>query len=225
MGPTYCETPVGLFSFPAEPWNTWSNLVIVAYGITALYLLWKQGHRAYDLYFLALLIVLNGIGSLLWHGTRTGWALTFDVAPGLLFLFTLVVLWSRRLFDWKRAGLILLAFLVLVQVGGVLSSYSDLGFQTFFVGPALAVIAVAGFLMYRSYLRWGRVAFWMLGALLLALVALIMRTIDSDACSVIPMGTHFLWHVFLSSASFLSILFLAKLDTLRSETKQEKTPA
>src|SRR5262249_22612375 len=95
FGPIYCESPAFLDGFPAEPVNTFSNTAIL-FGIAAFYVVIKRAPRAYDLYLLCFLLLANGIGSLLWHGTRERWALTLDVWPGLVFLLVMVFLWARR---------------------------------------------------------------------------------------------------------------------------------
>jgi hypothetical protein len=48
-------------------------------------------------------------------------------------------------------------------------------------------------------------------AVALAVVAVTFRTIDLAVCQTIPMGTHFLWHSFLSAGAFSGILALTRL--------------
>ncbi len=212
MGPTYCETPLGFFTFPAEPVNTFSNLVIIGFGIAAFWILGKRTPKSWDLYLLAVLIVLNGVGSFLWHGLRTPWALTLDVTPGLLFLLTLIYLWSRRLFGWRLGALVLIAFFAIAQFGGVVSELLTTHF--FFMGPLIAIAVVGTFLVYHTYQKYGGVVVRVGVIIALALLALVCRTVDQQMCVLFPFGIHFLWHIFLSTASFLSLIFLIRLDDL-----------
>jgi hypothetical protein len=42
-------------------------------------------------------------------------------------------------------------------------------------------------------------------------VALTARSIDPLSCGIVPQGSHFLWHIFLSSAAFMLMLTLLRL--------------
>ena len=37
------------------------------------------------------------------------------------------------------------------------------------------------------------------------------RSIDLMTCSIIPFGTHFIWHILLSLAAYLGIVMLLRL--------------
>jgi hypothetical protein len=45
-----------------------------------------------------------------------------------------------------------------------------------------------------------------------ALLALVFRTADLLVCPYFPLGTHFLWHIFLSLAAFLGVLVLMEIN-------------
>ena len=215
MGPTYCETPLGLFVFPAEPINTLSNLVIIGFGLIALYLVYRRAPRAADLWAVALFLTGTGIGSLLWHGFRTSTFLTLDFTPGILCLLALILAWARRLFDsWLYAVLWVVGFFALVSGGSSIVGYF-VDFRFFFAGPLIATLAIGGYFMVLSYRKWGRVTTFALLGMATALLALFFRTLDPLVCSYIPFGTHFLWHILLSGGSFLCILFLLKINEIQ----------
>ena len=211
FGPQYCETPDIVSAFPAELWNTWSNLVIIAFGLAATYLVWKHARRAYDLWTLSVLLIANGIGSLLWHGLRTSEALVFDTTPGILFLMLFVYLWARRFYGWVGAAVIFVAFLVLQYVSAVSMSTLFPGLP-FFAGVAVPVVLLGLLLAYKGSFISGRSALFGILALVFALSALLFRSIDAWACEYLPMGTHFLWHALLSCGAFLGILALRAVD-------------
>ena len=52
-------------------------------------------------------------------------------------------------------------------------------------------------------------------AVCLAVVAVTFRTIDLEVCGTIPMGTHFLWHSFLSCAGFVGLYTLTGLEAVK----------
>jgi hypothetical protein len=217
FGPIYCETlSATSTAFPVEPLNTISNGVIVLFGLLSLYFTVKRAPRAVDLYVLSALLITTGIGSGIWHGFRDRGALFFEVQSGLFFLFAFVFFWARRL--WSYAGAAL--FMGLFFGGFVLSR--EFWDTTMFGIPlqrwvALApVVIVAGLaLIVQSHAISRRAAAYGAGALALAITALIFRTIDLSVCSVIPFGTHFLWHSFLSAAGCLGVLGLIALPAAR----------
>ncbi len=207
-GPIYCETLSFVPGvFPAEMWNTYSNLVIIFFGFVALWQVIRKAPRAYDLYVLCALLIVNGAGSFLWHGTRTSWALTLDVTPGLLFLFAMVFFWARRLWGTIPAGLVLGGFYMLAQYMRQLDMFAFGRWAAMMP----AIIAIGALLIARTIPVSKSGA--MLGASTIgaAIVALGFRTYDMTACATIPFGTHFLWHMFLSGGAYLGIMAMIKI--------------
>jgi hypothetical protein len=213
FGPIYCETlSATSTAFPVEPMNTISNGVIVLFGLLSFYLTVKRSPRAVDLYILAALLVITGVGSGIWHGFRDRDALFFEVQSGLLFLFAFAFFWARRL--WSYVGALL--FLGLFYGGFAVSrTYWDSAIFGIPVQRWVAlspVVILAGIaLIVQTYGVSKRAAAYGGGALAFAITALVFRTIDLSVCSAIPFGTHFLWHSFLSAAGCLGVLALIEL--------------
>jgi len=207
FGPIYCETPELLAGgFPFEPWNTFSNVAIL-FGLWALYVVHRRAPRTWDLYALAALLVMNGVGSFLWHGTRERWALSLDVNPALVFLVGLIFVWAWRVSPlWQSALLV-----ALLLVASYALRAFGLGFGGWWGTVAPAVVAAAVWLMWRTWEHSRRAT--LLGSLAMgsALVALGFRALDRAACDTIAFGTHFLWHIALSCAAFLCLLALVAL--------------
>src|SRR5215211_4608798 len=86
FGPQYCETPSMAEGFPVEPVNAISSGVIVLYGLLALVLVTRRAPRDLALYLLCALLIVNGVGSILWHGLRTRWSLPLDALPAVVFV-------------------------------------------------------------------------------------------------------------------------------------------
>ena len=207
FGPIYCEDAIALSSFPIEPVNTISNLAIVLFGVAALYYAAKRAPKSGDLFGLGAILVANGIGSLLWHGLREGWALAFDVAPGLLFLFTMSFLWARRLWSMSGATIFFGTFLVAFFVSAALFSAAPR-----FVSIAPAVIIGALLLIGQTATRSKSAALWGLAAISSSVTALVFRSVDLSACDYIAVGTHFLWHIFNSAGAFMGVIALVTLQ-------------
>jgi len=210
FGPIYCETPTSALavSFPIEPANTISNGVIVMFGLLSLYFVSKRLPRAYDLYFLAGVLVVQGIGSGLWHGLRDGYALGFEVMLGLLVLFGIAFCWSRRLWSYLGAAVFLAAF-----YGGFLLSRPYWGLVQRWVALAPVVILAGSILAGQTAMRSRKAALLGVAGMASSLTALGFRTYDLDVCQYFPMGTHFLWHMFNSGGAFLVILAMITLET------------
>ncbi len=209
FGPVYCETPVvpgG--SFPVEPWNALSSLVICVFGVAALLLVMRRAPRDGLLYALAVLLILNGAGSTLWHGLRTGWSLAFDVAPALIFVLVAAVLWARAVRP-ARDALILAAVLVVGPL--LLGRIPGLPPVARMAMLGLVIIGCAVWLIANTWHLNRAAALSGASALGLALVALTARSIDPLSCGIVPQGSHFLWHIFLSSAAFMLMLTLLRL--------------
>lgn len=216
IGPIYCETPLAAFSFPAEPINFFSNAVIVLFGLVALYLSHKYKSSA-DVWALAVLLTLTGVGSFLWHGFRTPLALTLDVVPGLLFLLLFVYVWARRVWETYRSAFFLATFFVGTFVLSWVTQ-QIIPFRGPPLGVVAAVLIAAGYLIMKTRKRYGAIALWGGASIGLSLLAFFFRSIDLYTCDVVPFGTHFLWHIFLSTGAFVGILLVQKID-------QSKTPS
>src|SRR3989344_3351689 len=214
MGPFYCETPAFITGFPAEPINTYSNLIIIAFGLLALFIVHRKSVRTPDLYALGIFLLATGIGSLLWHSLRSSWALALDVLPGIIFLILFVYGWSRRLFGVIQSTLVVLGFFISIGLTSVLVVSFTVTDQLvpFFAGPVLISILFGLWLGALSWKRWGMVTWFVFGGIFSALIAFVFRTIDLSTCSTISFGTHFLWHVFLSFGALLCIHFLLFVD-------------
>jgi hypothetical protein len=210
FGPIYCETPAVLHGFPAEPVNTYSNLIIILLGLVALLLVYRRKPNDSGLWLLASLLALTGVGSLLWHGLRAPWALALDTLPGVLTLFVFVFLWARAALS-KRIALIITGGLFLLQLL-TMPLFFALGLArgAFFVPLGIELTLLGSYMVWRTR-QISPAAFplsvWVLP---LAITALTARTVDALGiiCPYIPFGTHFLWHGFLSSAAFVGILML-----------------
>ncbi|MDE2134477.1 MAG: ceramidase domain-containing protein [Alphaproteobacteria bacterium] len=216
-GPIYCETGHP-WLFMAEPVNTLTNAFIILAAILAVMHVRRSrvGFSA-DLVVLLFLLFAVGIGSFLWHGLRTLWALQLDWIPGMLFLIVFCGLWMRRLFG-RIAGIAGPVAMLAAAVGSVALAFKLTGAdapRALTFAPAFATIAAVGAgLVFATDRKFGpRQA--SLGAVILmfGVAAAVFRSIDLMMCGLVPFGTHFLWHICLSTASYLGIVLLVRLKT------------
>lgn len=218
MGPIYCETPAIVTGFPAEPINTWTNLIIISFGLVALWIIYKRKPHSEGPLAVALLLTATGMGSMLWHGLRTPWALALDTLPGVITLFVLTYYWSRHFLSRTRVWIILVGMLAFEAIGALFLASTSRG-GLIFVPFAIYVTILALWLIGKANRvseHAGTLSAWMIT---FALAALLARTLDATGaiCTLIPVGTHWLWHCLLSLAAFLGILVLITLDRVHEK--------
>ncbi len=182
----YCER-LGT-EFWSEPINALTNLSFIIAGIWGL----SKKSKSYPLY-LSLLALSIGIGSFLFHTFATKLTQLADLIP--IFLFTLVFVFFTFLNVLnltKNRAIVFSGIFVLVMVLiEILIPKSILGGSLLY-GPALITlffVAIQTFNRDRTLSK----LYACVGSVFL--ISLVFRTIDLQICDLIPLGTHFLWHL------------------------------
>ena len=209
FGPQYCETFIGGGVFPIELVNTLTSLIPAFFGVALVAWLVSRGRRDLDVYALALLLLCTGVGSALWHGFRSPMALALDVMPGMMYFLVLLYVWPSVLKGkWYAYGSLVLFV--------ILEAFISIVFRLFFpdarAWPLFFVAAVMGAVLtlwtHQKDKKAGVIAFWMMAS---AIGAAFARTYDLAACSTLPIGTHFVWHMLLGVAGFLGVMLVYRL--------------
>lgn len=195
-----------------EPWNAVTNGAFLLAAFAA-FLLWRRaGGRDRPALILTGLVFAIGIGSFLFHTLPRPWTLAADVVPIQLFAFSYFGLALVRFLGlgWVATGLGTLAFLAFaLSLAGLLAPAlpqglrGSAGYGAFLLGLA----GVAGVLWRRP----GQAATARLIALagVVFALSLTFRTLDQPLCDIIPLGTHWLWH--LLNAIVLYLLLRAAI--------------
>lgn len=215
LAPRYCETPLIDIGFPLEPWNAVSSGMIVLVGLAMLWLVASRARNVWLFWLMAGLVVVNGVGSILWHGLRTRWALNLDVLPAIVFVVLLAFLWARRVLPLWQA-LLAVGVLLAVPLAGAAARAAGLEMPAalrplLFSLPILVIVVLALALIWRTASLSRRAMASGIAALALAGIAFAARSLDPLSCGVVAMGSHFLWHMFLSSAAFMGLVTLVQL--------------
>jgi hypothetical protein len=194
----YCERlGPGLL---AEPLNATTNLAF----FIAAWRLWRRARDAGKLtggvILLLILLVAFGIGSSLFHTFATPMTHILDVLPIALFMCAYLWLYLRAVLDVHRliAGFFLVCFVLAVYVG---RRFPNILNGSLFYAPALVAVSGLGVLHSRQQRAERWTLLWA-GVALIA--ALTFRSIDSSVCGQMPIGTHFLWHLFAATALYLA---------------------
>jgi hypothetical protein len=209
-GPWYAETHV-TDALIVEPWNAISSLAIAA---PAVYFLWKIRKQPKDYSFLLAAIpflFLNGLGSTLFHGLRTSrWLLYMDFIPAMILtLLITIYFWSKVLpKKWMSFVLVVPVFLMRFTALNLIGGQSGLNVSYAISGLAFLVPV---FLILRKN-NWEKTYSIVLGSVCFVL-AIYFRQADHYYTSIIPIGTHFLWHIFSGIGAYFLANYLYFIRT------------
>lgn len=206
-GQVYAETDMSRTI--VEPWNSVSSLFIllpaVYWGIKL-----KGRYREYPfITFCIPLLFLGGLGSTLFHAFRSSYyLLLLDVTPTAILTLSLAIyFWVKVLPSWwwiipvvaLGVGLRILIYNTLEGQTSINASYAVTGTLLFI--PTLL-------LLYQTRLAYSYYIFISLGCFVLALI---FRRTDNIEQSLLPMGTHFLWHILTGVGAFFLAEYLYKV--------------
>ena len=199
MMDVYCErVGPGLL---AEPLNAVSNISFLLAAWAAWVLAKRTGTLSAGVRVLIAIAASVGIGSILWHTYPTPLTLILDIVPILVFISWYIWLYTRNVISMRSlfavayvAAFLLVTFLVI--------PYSDILHGALVYSPGLMVTLVLG-VFHATERMVAR--FTLLAAAGVYLAALFFRTIDNEACPVLPIGTHFLWHFLIGLVTYLAM--------------------
>jgi hypothetical protein len=186
----YCERlGPGLM---AEPLNALSNAAFFAAALWAARAASRRGSEPVIWLLIALVFVI-GLGSLAFHTFADHWSVLADVVPITLFIYGYLGFALRRFLAfgwWKVAMALVVLFLVTAAAERIMPEGFLNGSGAYL--PAL----IASVLVSIELLRRGHPAQLNVGlASAILSLSLIFRTADQVVCPVVPIGTHFIWHL------------------------------
>ena len=216
-GPMYLET--NLDRFIAEPFNAVSAalfLLIVVYWLVRL-----RGQYRTHLFITCCLplLLVGGIGGTVYHALRAHrvW-LVMDWMPiTILCIATGIYLWSKVLKRWWWALLIVPAVFVFQMLNfGLLRRQSiQLAILNTYILMGTLILAPAALVLWKTR---GRHIGLVMAATVCFGLAVFSRTADAWWPQSLPMGTHFLWHVFGAAAAQFLIEYLYRLGPGRARS-------
>jgi hypothetical protein len=221
-GPIYTETPAQVRAhkpYPglvAEPWNTATAFLFV---LVATFWFVRLRGRLRNYPFLAVslpLLLIGGIGGTLYHGLRS-WKGYFlmDVIPIYLLGLIVSVYWWIRLGPRVRHLLSMLVVLGFLQLVGVWQLPPHWAINLSYAMLAMLIVAPLSLVLIRTR---GRHAGWVATAFVAFGIAWFCRLADAWSDSLMPMGTHWLWHTFgaVTTAALTEYVFRIEGVNLRS---------
>ncbi len=192
----------------AEPVNAVTN---AAFLLAAIWV-WPRTAGVPLARALAVVLAVIGVGSYLFHTHATRLTGLMDVLPILAFILLYVFVASRDMLGFKgwRAGAATLAFLPYAAATVPLWSMVP------GLGSSAGYMPVPVLILFYAWLLWDRARDTSRGLVIgacILLVSLTFRTLDEPLCAVLPVGTHFLWHVL--NATMLGWMILVYVRHVR----------
>lgn len=211
-GPIYTETDMS--RLPVEPFNTFSNLVfllVIAYWWRKLKTIKDRSFRRLLLIGLPILFV-GYVGGSIYHGTRTHniWLIMDFMPIIILSLFVSMYMW-RKVMDsyWKITAYMLVLTLV---PRWLLQQFFDVSSLRISLGYLLLTIPIVyPMVIFEIKHNW-RGKKELLATIACILVAISFRVFDSSGFvqTYVPIGTHWLWHLFGGLTTHLLLIYLSK---------------
>ena len=184
----YCERlDIGIW---AEPINAVTNVAFILASI----FMWLRCKNLVEGRILSFLLFSIGCGSFLFHTFAQTWAAILDVTAILIFILTYIFVANRRFLAWsKMVSLIgvILFFPYQLLLASILSNIQFFGSSVQYIPVAILIFIYSG-LLRKSEPNLSRGLF--IGATILCL-SIVFRTIDEPLCSILSVGTHFVWHI------------------------------
>ena len=207
--PQHCERSWGFLS---EPINTISN---IGFFISA-YLIYKSlkinKFKSIPLKSFPLLIILIGVGSILYHAINNPYTLLADQIPIFIFIVYSLYILLCFITDNKilRYGipliLIFLQFIILANI-----PLFVFGMPTRHVINFLFII-IFSFMIYQ---KLGKTTLEIIPVLLVYGIGIFARAFELIVCSVNGIGVHFFWHFCVALATYLTVKLLVRIYILK----------
>ncbi|MGF1445293.1 MAG: hypothetical protein ACFBRM_03735 [Pikeienuella sp.] len=181
------------------------SVVFVAAGLLAQPAAWAAPAPNWPVAWLSGNAIVVGIGSFLFHSYATPWAGLADTGPIMMFIFgTFAIVMNRFVgLRWRTAALATVAFvagMVVMSAGlrqvlneAVLGAYAEFANSKSYYPALLALFATGLWLHLARAHPAGGV---MMRAGGIFAISLVFRTLDGPLCPWLPIGTHWLWHLF-----------------------------
>lgn len=201
----YCErTGPDLW---AEPINAVTNLAFILAGLWGLRQARLNGADAMVL-VLCWWVVAIGVGSALFHTFANRLTMLADIIPIAIFTLAYTAFAIRRYLGFSRLATAAVFAVFYLAAGGLTAlvpgwlhtlTNGSMGYLPAF----LAMFFFGGWVAARGHAAGP----WLLAASATFLVSVTFRAFDQELCAVIPIGTHFMWH--LLNALMLALLLAA----------------
>ena len=220
-GPIYRETPTDptvVSGWAAEPWNAATATVFVLLVVVWLVRLRGRYRRAPFVTACLPVLLAGGVGGTLYHAFRSRQAyFLLDVIPISLVALAGAIFLAVRLGRGVGAGKVLLVTLGVVVVYVAVNKVFFIAIPTEFptVTVSLSYASLAVVILIPLFVTLARTGFRDAGLVYAGLacfaLALVCRLVDP--VSPLPMGTHWLWHLFGAACTAFVVEYFYRLES------------
>jgi hypothetical protein len=206
---TYCEQPIIGNYF--QPLNTLSNIFFIVAAILLYYYFRTRKIKDAKSIIFLFLIVLIGLGSFLWHLNKNKVTFFCDVIPISLFFvayiyFLITVISKNKI----KSAFITGIYLIFIMIGSIF--FRSIIENNLINGAYEYILTLFFFTLIwiYTYTKNRQIFRKLVLVFVLFLLALVFRQADLLVCNYIPIGTHFIWHLFTASTSYFAVRALYK---------------
>lgn len=190
--------------------GAFTSLIPAFFGLGVLTYLVFYRYKDFVPYVMAVLLLMTGIGSVLWQIVGVNISLVLELLPGMFFFTALLFVWPATIKNnrWFGYGALAVLFGLQFLISLILGQYSiGSGFTSFFL-----VATIIGFsLVYLTRTVNSRAGVISGIMLLSAMLAAFTRMYDNAACSLSPDTNFFAWHILLGFAGLMAIILMIEL--------------
>ena len=201
-----------------EPWNAVSSLLILLPAVYWAARLRKDLRNNLFLAYCIPLLFFGGLGSTLFHAFRaSAFFLWMDVLPTAVLTLSLSVYFWVKVFSkwWYIFYIIVPAALLRIGIYYLVSPHTANNISYAITGTLLfiPILLLLNKIKYRYAGIIGT-------SILLFVLALLFREVDAWKENILPMGTHFLWHILTGIGGFFLAEFLYRFRRLEKLTQK-----
>ncbi|MCB9987820.1 MAG: ceramidase domain-containing protein [Rhodospirillales bacterium] len=188
---SYCEIASGPI---AEPFNALSCL---AFWIAAIAIWLQRDDESSDFHQVAAVVLfVLGVSGMMWHGTLDRLAFGFDIIAIYMLMALVVTMLCNNILKWPLwASLITVTALIFFSAWLRDSAVPWLPQQGGAFLPALLFLSLVALAIQP---RYEQATVYLLAGAYALFFGLAFRSVDLYLCLQLPIGTHFLWHIFVA---------------------------
>lgn len=190
--------------------SAFTSLIPAFFGLGVLLYLVVNRYKDFVPYVLAIILLMAGIGSVMWKIVGINIGFVLELLPGMFFFTALLFAWPATIKNnrWFGYGTLAISFGLQFLVSTLLSVYPVVsGFTAFFL-----VATIIGFMLVYLTRTVNARAGVISGVMLLsAMLAAFTRMYDGAACALRPDTNFFAWHILLGFAGFMAVVLMIEL--------------
>lgn len=210
-------------SFWAEPINAFTNLAFI-YASIRIYHYYRdhtdlRGKWVWDIHILTALLFMIGCASLLFHTLPNRYTEIGDV----IFIVAFIVIYFNSAVhrvtgcNWFETIICFMAFAGVSHI--IVSQFPHAINDSIGYLSSMAALSVIAFYLNMKQRPSAR---HFLNASLVGVISLFFRGVDNAVCDMIPIGTHFMWHLLNALLCYLLMIQLIRNVNRRARLARQQ---